>query len=135
MELVLQGFRRQVYKHTIKGSHTGHPFGVVAKDAVSVFPVGRHQLTLGGDFDGHFSVNMNDIKKILLDAASNVRIDELASAIADCLHAMSERAEEQPDLLTSREDALLVTATSLVSSLSARLQGRLADEGKDGAAA
>lgn len=126
MELVLQGSRRRIYEHKIKGSHDGLPSGTVAKDAVSVFSVKKQNLLLNGDYGGHISVNAEDIRKILTNAADRASPEDLVPMVACCLNELSKRADRDDGLLTEREDALLVTASSLVSSLSKRLQDRLA---------
>ena len=125
MEVVLQGYKRAIYQHRVSGSAKGHSYGQVSPDAISVFPVKKHNLTLNGSFDGHFSLTIHDAQKVLNDAVDRTSGDRLLGVISTCLEKLLEKAKDDEEILDYREDCLVLTAQSSLRTASDMIRRRL----------
>ena len=124
MELILEGYNRSVLRHKILAARDGYSAASPSSKAISVFPVKKVNLSMNGDYWGHISIGVDDLDKLLADAANKSPILQLISAINGCFLVIAERARDDDDLLTGREDALLISAASLISGLYEQLQAR-----------
>lgn len=123
-QLVLQGFLRQVKQHRINANGK-HIYGAVASDAISVFPVGRHGLTLNGDYDGHISLTAEDVQRSLEDLCQKADAEAISNAVISCLNALEKMCLDEKSLFDDIDRCLVVQTSALAGKLRERISSKL----------